>query len=419
MYRDALYIFLDSLASQLAGGHRLEPKQKDELLSLWSKVRDESDRGLQQLISDLEAVAILDEIMDCEDKYHKRIQLATADIRAFNAHPMNNPTSGGWVYPVFFATNRTKTKQGYSATRASHVMLGKCDVFIPRNRLYGDLGQSILRRMSMFDFNENQVTVKKIASTSKEDYWKSWNCEIAGGVRGARHALLFIHGYRCTFEEAIVRAAQLGVDLNINGATTVFSWPSQGSLFGYAADAAAVEASEIALADYLKDLIRKSDAEVTHIVAHSMGNRLLLRALCSLASEAASASSFGQIVFAAPDVDRDFFLQRAHLIPQVCTRGTVYASADDRAVRVSAWLQGDRVGYIPPVTATPNLERLNTVVVPGVGIDLIGHSYFGQASGLLNDINLLFSNDWPPSRRPRLTYRDEGYWEMTPGRPGA
>lgn len=418
MESTSLYAFLDSLASHFEGGRPLTASQKCTLVSLWSETRDACDGGLQQLIKDLETAPERDELMECDENYHARIDRATADFKTFHAHPMTSSLPGGWVYPVFFCTNRTRTDKGFSAARSSECTLGKCDVFIPRKRLYGDLGRSLLNRLLHLEIKRDDVTVQNTITTPKERFWRSLNSETAKGEPGARHALLYIHGFRCTFEDAVVRAAQLGFDLNINGATSVFSWPSQGNLFGYLADAAAAEASENALSKYLTDFIRKSKAEVIHIIAHSMGNRPLMRALCGLARDQPEVPPFGQIVFAAPDVDRDFFLQRASQLSRICKRGTVYASADDRAVRVSAWLQGGRVGYVPPVTATPELPTLNTIVVPGVGIDLIGHTYFGEATGILSDILLMFIENRPPATRPRLIDRG-GYWEMIAGRPGA
>ncbi len=52
----------------------------------------------------------------------------------------------------------------------------------------------------------------------------------------ADDVLLFVHGYYTTFEDAILRTAQLMHDLNFPGKGVTFSWPSQGSFDGYAHD---------------------------------------------------------------------------------------------------------------------------------------------------------------------------------------
>ena len=86
---------------------------------------------------------------------------------------------------------------------------------------------------------------------SEADFWADIRREIEATDRSQRHSLVFLHGYNVSFEEAAIRAAQIGFDLKISGAVAFFSWPSQGSLLGYAADEATIEASEAAIADFL------------------------------------------------------------------------------------------------------------------------------------------------------------------------
>jgi esterase/lipase superfamily enzyme len=121
-----------------------------------------------------------------------------------------------------------------------------------------------------------------------------------------------------TFEEAAIRAAQIGCDLKVLGATTFFSWPSRGTAMAYPADEAASEASEWAITDFLVDFAANCGAEKVHVIAHSMGNRGLLRALQRIAAQAETRGKvkFGQLFLAAPDVDRDLFLDLAQLYPE-------------------------------------------------------------------------------------------------------
>src|SRR5262245_31066233 len=97
------------------------------------------------------------------------------------------------------------------------------------------------------------------------------------------HALVFLHGFNVTFEDAAIRAAQIGFDLKVLGATAFFSWPSRGRVTAYPADEATIEASEPAIADFLVDFAANCGAEKVHLIAHSMGNRGLLRALQRIA----------------------------------------------------------------------------------------------------------------------------------------
>ena len=70
------------------------------------------------------------------------------------------------------------------------------------------------------------------------------------------------------------------------------------------ADEATIEASERAITEFLIDFTTNCGAEKVHVIAHSMGNRGLLRALQRIAASAETRTriKFGQIFLAAPDV---------------------------------------------------------------------------------------------------------------------
>src|SRR5207253_495491 len=146
-----------------------------------------------------------------------------------------------------------------------------------------------------------------------------------------------------------------------------------------------------------------------------MGNRGLLRALQRIAAsaEARSKVKFGQVFLAAPDVDRDLFLDLASLYPEHAERTTLYASDCDLPVHLS-WKLHDapRAGYYTPYTVAPGID---TVAVPDFDIDLLGHSYFAQAEALLHDIYDLMRHNEAPAKRQRITaaiYEDTAFWKL-------
>ncbi len=196
------------------------------------------------------------------------------------------------------------------------------------------------------------------------------------------HALFFLHGFNVTFEDAAIRAAQIGVDLKVPGATAFFSWPSRGSVAAYPADEATIEASEPAITDFLVDFTARCGAEKVHVIAHSMGNRGLLRALQRIAANAANAgqgASSAKSSWPRPDVDRDLFLDLARLYPEHAERATLYASDGDLAVHLSAKLHdAPRAGYFTPYTVAPGVD---TVAVPDFDIDLLGHALLRPGRG--------------------------------------
>src|SRR5262249_8140228 len=125
--------------------------------------------------------------------------------------------------------------------------------------------------------------------------------------------LVFIHGYNVSFENAVRRTAQIAYDLNFDGPTIVFSWPSQGRLWGYLADRDEVDIASGQLRQFLAKVNMKAKVQRVHFIAHSMGNLVLLRALETIGLGRGDAQlPLGAIITAAPDVDPDVFAQFAN-----------------------------------------------------------------------------------------------------------
>jgi esterase/lipase superfamily enzyme len=122
---------------------------------------------------------------------------------------------------------------------------------------------------------------------------------------------------------------------------------------------------------------------------------------------------FGQVFLAAPDVDRDLFLDLARLYPEHAERTTLYASDGDLAVHLSARLHDTpRAGYYRPYTVAPGVD---TVAVPDFDIGLLGHSYYAQAEALLHDIHDLMRHNDAPGNRQRITsaaYEGTAFWKL-------
>ena len=229
-----------------------------------------------------------------------------------------------------------------------------------------------------------------------------------------RDALVFVHGFNVSFEEAALRAAQIGFDLQVPGITAFYSWPSKGTLAGYLADGVAIEASEPHLAKFLQNLVTNVGARKIHILAHSMGNRGLLRALGRIQqdSKAEGKIRFGQIVLAVPDVDAILFRDLAPIYPSVSRRTTLYISRKDRALASSAVIfDADRAGFTPPITV---VDGIDTVEVSNVDLSFLGHGFFAAAKDVLHDIHALMIGNAPPKKRMglRATKTDAGalYW---------
>lgn len=309
------------------------------------------------------------------------------------------------LYPVWFGTNRAPLPGGgFGTARDAKSHRGRVTVRIPRGHRFGETGSAWWKKLLRFDLRDDTLRLSELGLQSTDAFY----ADIAKALReaetnaGGSQALVFIHGFNVSFEEAAIRAAQIGYDLKVPGATAFFSWPSRGEVAAYPADEASIEASERAIADFLVEFAERSAAGTIHVIAHSMGNRGFLRALQRIAADADARSKvkFGQIFLAAPDIDRDLFTDLAHLYGRFAQRTTLYASARDLPVHLSAKLHdAPRAGYFRPYTVTGGVD---TIAVPDFDIDLLGHSYFAQAEALLHDIFDLMRNDRAPDGRQRL-----------------
>src|SRR3954470_3898729 len=77
--------------------------------------------------------------------------------------------------------------------------------------------------------------------------------------------------------------------------------------------------------------------------------RSTLRPVTRCARRDAGKVRFGQVFLAAPDVDRDLFLDLARLYPEHAERPTPYTSGTDRPVHLSPRLHASpHAGYFLP-----------------------------------------------------------------------
>ncbi|SEC65717.1 Esterase/lipase superfamily enzyme [Rhizobiales bacterium GAS188] len=342
-----------------------------------------------------------------------------ADLPASALDVKGGDEAGGVVYPVWFGTNRKPTVQGdgYTGERHDRLTRGRVEVLVPQAHRFGETGSGFWRRLLRFDLRDDRLRLQHVERQERDAFF----AEIRNAMQAATEsgvssqALFFLHGFNVSFEDAAIRAAQIGYDLKVTGATAFFSWPSRGSVALYPADEASIEASEAAITDFLVDFTSNCGAEKVHVIAHSMGNRGMLRALQRIAANAEMRGKvkFGQVFLAAPDVDRDLFLDLAHLYPAYAERTTLYASGADLPVHLSSKLHdAPRAGYFKPYTVAADID---TVAVPDFDIDLLGHSYFAQAEALLHDLYDLMRNNTAPGQRQRIDAEQSdgtSFWKL-------
>lgn len=195
---------------------------------------------------------------------------------------------------------------------------------------------------------------------------------------GGGDVLIYVHGFKQTFETAVLDAAHLSDGIRFRGRTMVFSWPSKAGLFDYAYDRDSAMWSRDDFERVLSALVSAPGAGRVHIVAHSMGTMLSLESLRQLYARFGDTvtSKIGAVVFAAPDIDMDVFSSAIHRIGPLAGKITVIAATNDRALALSGQIAGGmtRVGAAEKAVIAQLGVRVVDASQEGWG--LINHDLF-------------------------------------------
>jgi esterase/lipase superfamily enzyme len=284
--------------------------------------------------------------------------------------------------------------------------LGICNVTIPPTHRLGEIETPfiasipVLNRLSpRFEDPNKHVVIQGIAPLTRDDFLRHLRSRIAAA--GSREAFVHIHGFNNSFADACRRTAQIAHDLKeFKGVPIMYSWASMGSPSprAYLTDTGTVEWSVPHFERFLIMVASETGATTIHLVAHSMGSRLLAATLESLANKAAAPRQLGQLVFAAADVDAQTFKSRyLPVFKGVAKRTTSYVSSEDQALRLA-----QKAAVYPRVgEAGPNLlvvEGMDTIDASPVDTSLIGHDYLATKPVFLDLFELLAHGAAPQDR---------------------
>jgi esterase/lipase superfamily enzyme len=195
---------------------------------------------------------------------------------------------------------------------------------------------------------------------------------------GGGEILIYVHGFKQTFEKSVLDAAHLSDGIRFRGRTMLFSWPSKAGLLDYAYDRDSAMWSRDDFERVLHSIVAVPGVGRIHIVAHSMGTMLTLESLRQLYAQDGDsvAGRIGAVVFAAPDIDMDVFSVEVNHIGPLARKITVITSTNDRALALSGRIAGGmtRVGAAEKAT----IERLGVRVIDASqeGWGIMNHDLF-------------------------------------------
>ncbi len=328
-----------------------------------------------------------------------------------------------YIQTVYYGTNRQRTgikkpEEFYSGERepAAKLHYGSVAVSIPGSHKSGALETPFMG----FEFLRNpkqHLYIKTVNETSRELFFQMLNDKIAnpGTDELAQDAIIFIHGFNVAFEEAARRTAQIAFDISFPGLPLFFSWPSDAKLLGYMADREDATWSIAYLEQFLNELKKQTDIKRFHLIAHSMGNQVLIGALHHIAMKNPPTSPlFENIILAAPDFDAELFEQQiASEVLGLASNWTIYASDKDMALNFSTSVNSTvRLGI--PLTA---LEGMQVIDATGVEVSPWNvpefHSYYATKSRVIKDLEDAIHSKTLDQRNLLLKTKNHiKYWEL-------
>jgi esterase/lipase superfamily enzyme len=316
---------------------------------------------------------------------------------------------------VFFATDRAPDagSGNYFGSRRAEMSFGITHVGIPPGHVMGRKEEPSLFKFEWSPDEHKHIKVRDVLRLTRDDFFRRLTRAVAESPDGK--LMIFVHGYNMEFAQAARDVAQFANDLKFSGPVLLFSWPSQGSLTGYTVDETNAEWAQADFVEILTTLLETVAARNIYLVAHSMGNRILGRAVTSLASDrlAGDLIVFREIVMIAPDIDADVF--RTDIAPRLARTGihvTLYASSDDRALMASKAFHGySRAGDAGEGLLV--VEGVETVDASDVSAGLLGHSYFAEDRRIMEDIFALLQTGQRAENRfglEAVETEDGRYW---------
>jgi esterase/lipase superfamily enzyme len=310
------------------------------------------------------------------------------------------------VTTVFTATNRLPDGRMLAGGRSEDLSFTQLDIAVPPNRATGEITTPKRRAPNPdTDFLLNRPAEFQ----TKDQFAKALRAEIRAHPSDKRDILIFVHGFNYTFSQGVLRMAQLTTDLDLNAVSIHFSWPSAANPLGYQRDRGSALFSRDQLEDLI-DVANQSGARRVIVVAHSMGAFLAMETLrqMAIAKPGSVTKKVHGVVLISPDIDVSVFRTQARRIGKLPDIFAIFVSDEDRALRLSARLTGERerLGNLTDASAISDLRVALVNVSQFANGQGTGHFVPGTSPELIEilsraaDVENAFGSD--ASSRPGL-----------------
>ncbi|MGX4770239.1 alpha/beta hydrolase [Bradyrhizobium guangdongense] len=390
------------------------------------KLRQSLDLLLVRLLAEPPAVELIERLMEdmaapvaIKETVTRRGGVSSVVPDIVQPH---TDQAGVVTIPIFYGTDRARGDDApatYFGGARGTLSFGVAEVSVPtRGRDLGELTGPSWWRLEFSPNPSKHVILKSLGPLSRDAFVVSLKDSLAAA--DLHDVLIFVHGYNVTFEDAARRAGQLAVDLKFAGRTLLYSWASAADTKKYTVDESTIDWSRDHFEAFLQLALCEVGAGKVHVIAHSMGNRAVINTLDRVKSWQlpAGAAKLGQIIFAAPDIDRDRFVQLVAKFKGCAARLTLYASSRDVALLASKFVHGyPRAGDAGEALTV--VDGVDTIDASLVDTSLVGlrHSYFGEKRSILNDMFNLIAQQLAPDQRFDLQAAGDAvrkYWSYRP-----
>lgn len=320
------------------------------------------------------------------------------------------------IVKLFFATNRALSGEADPSQLTDQftaddgdLSYGIAEVSIPKNHEVGVLeSQGFIEAIFVEPDPESHVILQQMNVLDVEAVMTELRSQME---KGDKSTLFYIHGFNTGVETAARRAGQLTYDLDWNGPSFFFSWPSQENFMRYGVDKEKARGSRTELAAVF-DRIATTDTDRIVVIAHSMGTDLLTQTLELMeARNAPALAKIKTVILAAPDINEDNF--RDDIVPAIDRIDdrhpdftvTVYASAGDLALNISEVTNSaSRIGAMSDLTDDQRnaLSPVLMVDASGAETNFFGHTYINDNASVIEDVYCMLLKGPTPSARASL-----------------
>jgi esterase/lipase superfamily enzyme len=243
--------------------------------------------------------------------------------------------------------------------------------------------------------------------------------------------LLYVHGFNNSVNDALTGMARLKQGGRLPGIPMIYSWAAGKSLVrsspdrwgvydGYGHDIQIASSSCEAFRSFLVDLTTKVGAEHVILFGHSHGAKLIHSALTDCEFQRRPVPEFNgmfaDVIYAAPDIDRDQFLQSYGQLAGVATRVMFYASDKDGALDASGNIARGGLRRLgvggTGLTMVEGVTAIDASALEGIGDAEFGHAYAFVNKVVLADMAATLEGKTPTCREVLSTAPEA--WRLLP-----